>query len=115
MYTSVGVTRTTRGERYLKQLCQHLSRRAEVREIGSDSAVARFTQGDCTMSADAGELTITVESEHPGFHDLVCPRLSEDIERFGRREGLSLEWEKFKEGPGGTPDATAPASRSGPQ
>jgi hypothetical protein len=102
---------TDHAKRYLAQLCRHFSnlRRHESRR-GADQALARpdveaqvewsdtegtvrFPWGRCIMRADSHALTLRTEAEDYDNLQRVQAVVGEHVERFGKRDGLKVNWQ----------------------
>lgn len=83
---------TDRGERYGKQLCSHLGRKAEGRWHDDGTGSIRFdADSDLRLVAapDALTLTLTCPLHRRGELQDVVGR---HLERFGARESLTVSW-----------------------
>lgn len=90
---SEGITETSRAPRYLAQLCKHMSNRGMHVETTADTyGFADFGFGTCTLQAHPQHLIITLEVRDPVVLKRAQQALTRDIERFGRRDGLSINW-----------------------
>lgn len=93
MLTCEGFTETNRASRYLVQLCKHMSARGMTVETSEDTyGFTDFGWGICTLRARDEGLVMTIESGDPRVLDRVQCALTRDIERFGRRDGLTVTW-----------------------
>jgi hypothetical protein len=90
---------TERPSRYLVQLCRHVSKAAQAHpqmqarvEWSDDLGMISFGWGRCTLRADPGVLTLRAEA--PDEDDLrrVEHRVADRLERFGRRDQLTVTW-----------------------
>jgi hypothetical protein len=120
---------TENAGRYLTRLCQHASKMngplghrprshadggaaPEVRhsECSDTHGTLVLSWGQCTMQAGRGVLTLRAEAADPGslarIQDLVAGRL----EKFGRREQLTVTWQAAQ-APGSAPSPDTPAGR----
>lgn len=68
------------------------NRGLHVETTDNDYAFADFGFGTCTLRAHSDRLTINLESDNPTALERAQQALTRDIERFGRREGLSITW-----------------------
>jgi hypothetical protein len=77
---------------YMRQLCKHFGHRLEA-DLGDDSGYIQFGAGRCDL--DAGHdhtlrLTVTGDSEDEA--NRLCQVVGSHLERFGRRDGLTVTW-----------------------
>ena len=90
--SSVAHVSTSKPSPYLKQLCRHFGHRNEVTfedahgEINLPSGVCRLE-----VTGDA-ELTLTATAAEPDSLDALTRVIGSHLERFGSRDGLSVEW-----------------------
>lgn len=104
---------TDRPSRYLQQFCRHaaavsagpgashpaaphasarsvLGARAEWSET---RGVVTFTpSGRCTLTAEAGLLIIRIDADDPDTLRSIQRVVSDDLARFGRRDGVGVDW-----------------------
>ena len=113
MLTAETTIQTTNASRYLVQLCEHATKighrlrhlhsrmthaRPEVLDVDwSDThAILTLSWGRCVLDADPAKLTVRVEADGEenlrGVQDLIAA----DLERFGRREQLSVAWQQVQ-------------------
>lgn len=91
---------TERSTRYLDQLCRHVNKIAQANpqmqahvEWSDDHAVITFEWGGrCLLHADPGVLTLRAEAPDEESLRLVEHRVADRLERFGRRDHLSVTW-----------------------
>jgi uncharacterized protein len=90
---------TERPGRYLAQLCRHVEEVAQARphmparvEWSQEQGVIDFGSGRCTVHAAAGVLTLRIEAPDEETLRLVQHRITDRLERFGRRERLAVPW-----------------------
>lgn len=114
MVTSVARVVTDRPERYLEQICKHASAmgagghaapmhggahqashdlEVRVESSGSHGELTFAAWGTCTLTADATALTLTVEAKDEDGLRRIQDILSNDLDRFGRRDGLVVAWQ----------------------
>ena len=101
--------------RYIAQLCKHAQQvhrlRHRPRNHGSDgqpppkvehvecaetSGMISFGWGQCTMHATAGTLTLRAEAADEESLERVQAIIARDIERFGKRNQLTVSWQRAK-------------------
>lgn len=93
MPSSEGTTDTHRASRYLAQLCKHMTARGMHVESTSDNyGFADFGFGTCTLHAHPQRLVMQLETRDPVALQRAQRALTGDIERFGRRDGLTVTW-----------------------
>ena len=101
---------TGQPSRYLIQLCRHASSinhktlrhagralvRPEIQQVEwSDThGTLDMGWGRCTMQADPGMLTVHVEAANEESLQRVQGLIARDLERFGRREHLQVNWQR---------------------
>lgn len=118
---------TIRADRYLTQLCEHTSRLASttghrprrhtahsgpdsppkprsVEHSGSEGTID-FGWARCTLTATDSVLILHGEADEPGRLEDLQQRLTQTLERIGRRDGLAVTW---------TPADDAPAPQEAP-
>lgn len=92
MSTSTATLQTARASGYLQQLCKHFGHKVPV-DFTPESGRIELPFGICTLQADDGLLTMTVESETADI-----PRLEkvigDHLARFAFRENPSLVWKQ---------------------
>jgi len=115
MLTAEAQIGTERPGRYLVQLCRHAGAMAGTRghqprmHAGGDAAARREVQvhsewsetsgcirfdpwGQCRIAADAGRLILRVEATDDENLRRIQDVLTRDIDRFGRRDRLTVNW-----------------------
>jgi hypothetical protein len=111
MLTAEARVQTGQPGRYVTQFCRHArqvhrlrhqppahdggAQPPEVRsaECSGTRAVVSFGWGQCTMVATPGTLTVRVEAADAEKLRLVQDIVARDVERFGKRERLTLDWQ----------------------
>jgi hypothetical protein len=91
---------TERASRYLDQLCRHVSKVSEEHaqmqatvEWSEDRALIAFAWGSrCTLRAERGVLSLRAEAPDEESLRRVQDRMSERLERFGRRDQVTVSW-----------------------
>lgn len=116
MPTSEALVRTTNPNRYLTQLCKHASAMGQARHFGARIHLgAQLDRGEVQVSAEWSDTRGTVSFRPWGTcaltttGDTLALRaegidedgllsiqdvITRDIERFGRREHLTVEWQR---------------------
>lgn len=109
MPTACSDISTDRADRYLVQLCEHLSRIGHHAQHGStpDAAapprvqgvewtdthgVIRFAAGQCTLEASEHGLTITLAADDDQELSRMQELFATRLETIGRRDGLTVAW-----------------------
>ena len=114
---------TERASRYLVQFCKHAAamgggghsprmhlhapmarREVQVTAEWSDtSGTVTFTPwGQCTLTADAGTLTLRIDAADEDGLAQIRDVLDRDLQRFSRRDPLAVTWQR-PETPGAAP------------
>jgi hypothetical protein len=109
---------TDRPGRYLAQLCRHVEELAQARpreshertgargdemvdehsralpqvEWAGAHGIVSFGEGRCILRAEPGVLTLRVEARDEDTLRSAQQRVSDRLERFGRRDGLTVTW-----------------------
>jgi hypothetical protein len=85
---------TPKAERYAKQLCDHAAWKARRAEWTPPAGVIEFPDdmGTCRVTAEPGRLVLTVEAADPGNLARMEQIVGANIERFARRDGLTVAW-----------------------
>jgi hypothetical protein len=110
--SSAGIP-TGRPTHYLRRLCEHFARErgrhaAPEIEVTFDDHeglvnFAPIFSGTCRLDAsEEGLLILSVTATDQAALEGVQRVLSEHVERFGRREGLTVEWSHPSESPSET-------------
>jgi hypothetical protein len=110
---------TERSNRYLVQHCRHISAIAQANpqmqahvECSDDRGVISFGWGRCTLRADPGVLTLPAEAADEENLRRIEQRVADRLERFGRRDRLTVTWTQ-PQGPRGASAQTAGGARGG--
>lgn len=77
---------------YMRQLCKHFGHRTDA-SFGEDSGFIQFEFGRCELHARNGTLALEVSAPDPESHERMERVVGSHLERFGRRDGLSVEWQ----------------------
>ena len=101
---------TGQPSRYLIQLCRHASSinhktlrhagralvRPEIQQAGWSGTHGTLTLGwgRCTMQAGPGTLTVRAEATDNESLQQIQDLISRNLERFGRREHLTVNWQR---------------------
>jgi hypothetical protein len=112
MRSAVAEIVTDKPSRYLVQLCKHAAaiarghgpgtrlahapagREAQIAAEWSDTrGVLTFTPwGTCTLTANAATLSVRIDASDEQSLHKIQDILTSDLERIGRRAGLSVRW-----------------------
>jgi hypothetical protein len=93
MPTRQGFAQTDRAGRYLTQMCKHMIAEGKQAEITDENhGVAYFGWGTCHMHAEPSGLTLHLDVSDPIRLRMAQRVLASHLERFGRREGLTVSW-----------------------
>ena len=76
---------------YMRQLCKHFGHKVDA-SFGEDSGYIQFEFGRCELHADEGKLTLSVSAADEESHERMERVIGSHLERFGRRDGLSVAW-----------------------
>lgn len=93
MFSTIAVTPTTHGSRYLQQLAKHWSHKLEV-EFTPIHATIRFPSGAiATLDADEEALTSTIEAPDAETLERMKQVVADHLDRFAFREApLPFPW-----------------------
>lgn len=94
MLTSTATVTTSRGGRYIKQLCSHFSQKADS-TFDETSGHTVFEFGECRMAATDEELAFTVSADDEELLGRVEFVVGDHLERFAARDGLSVTWHRL--------------------
>ena len=100
MLTAEACVETDRCSRYLDQLCRHVSKVAEVHpqmqarvEWSDEQGEITFAWGGrCSLGAERGFLSLRAEAPDEDSLRRVQDRLTERLERFWRRDQVTVTW-----------------------
>ena len=112
MPTSHAAVHTTKADRYLAQLCRHahavsgrpgkrlrehlepggVQPRIERIESSETHATLQFDLGRCIVHAGSAALTLRVEANDTAALRRIEQLVAADIERFGRRDQVTVLW-----------------------
>jgi hypothetical protein len=116
MLAAEAQVKTEDSSRYLVQLCRHAQQvhrmRHRPRDHGGDgqpppkvehvewsetSGMISFGWGQCTMQATPGTLTLRAKAADEESLQRVQGIVARDIERFGKRDLLTVTWQRTLE------------------
>ncbi|HTY72635.1 MAG TPA: DUF2218 domain-containing protein [Actinomycetes bacterium] len=92
MPTATARVATETPERYAKQLCDHLGHRSEASYADGRGRIT-LTKGVVVLESQPGELVLTADAPTEDDLAVVCDVAGRHLERFGRRNELSVTWE----------------------
>jgi hypothetical protein len=76
---------------YMRQLCKHFGHKVDA-SFGEDSGYIQFEFGRCELRASDGSLLLGVSAPDEESHERMERVVGSHLERFGRRDGLSVSW-----------------------
>ena len=76
---------------YMRQLCKHFGHKVDA-SFGEDSGYIQFEFGRCELQTADGRLTLSVSAADEESHARMERVIASHLERFGRRDGLSVAW-----------------------
>jgi hypothetical protein len=92
MPSAVARVATSKPSPYLKQLCRHFGHRNEVSFEDANGEI-HLASGVCRLAVTGeAELTLTATADEPDDLDALKRVIGSHLERFGGRDGLSVEW-----------------------
>jgi uncharacterized protein len=90
---------TTRAEvgtelpsQYLKQLCRHFRHKHPSITFTDNDGTIPFPFGTCRLRAKDTTLTLVGEAEDLDQLDYLERTIASHLERFGRRDGITVAW-----------------------
>jgi hypothetical protein len=76
---------------YMRQLCKHFGHKTDA-SFGEDSGYIQFEFGRCELRAAGGTLRLDVSAADGEQHERMERVVGSHLERFGRRDGLTVAW-----------------------
>jgi uncharacterized protein len=76
---------------YMRQLCKHFGHKVDA-SFGEDSGYIQFEFGRCDLHASGGTLRLEVTAADAESHERMERVVGSHLERFGRRDELSVAW-----------------------
>jgi hypothetical protein len=92
MLTSTAAVATDAAPRYAKQLASHLGRRAAVEELPGGGYRLTIGSGEGVLEPQADQLLMRATAPDRESLDVVQDVLGRHLERFGRRNELTVSW-----------------------
>jgi hypothetical protein len=77
---------------YMRQLCKHFGHKVDA-SFGENTGYIQFEFGRCELHASDGTLTLQVSAPDPESHERMERVVGSHLERFGRRDELSVTWD----------------------
>jgi uncharacterized protein len=77
---------------YMRQLCKHFGHKVDA-SFGDDSGYIQFEFGRCDLHAADGTLSLEVSAADAESHERMERVIGSHLERFGRRDELSVGWD----------------------
>ena len=77
---------------YMRQLCKHFGHKVDA-SFGDDAGYIQFEFGRCELHANNGTLTLDVSAADADSHERMERVIGSHLERFGRRDELSVAWQ----------------------
>jgi uncharacterized protein len=78
---------------YMRQLCKHFGHKVDA-SFGENSGHIQFEFGRCELHADDGTLALEVSAADAEGHERMERVIGSHLERFGRRDGLTVAWQE---------------------
>jgi uncharacterized protein len=78
---------------YMRQLCKHFGHKVDA-SFGEDSGYIQFDFGRCELYTNDGALTLDVSAADAESVHRMEQVIGSHLERFGRRDGLSVAWQE---------------------
>jgi hypothetical protein len=92
MLTSIAAVATDAAPRYAKQLASHLGHRAAVEELPDGGYRLTIGSGEGVLEPQADQLLMRATAPDRATLDVVQDVLGRHLERFGRRNELTVSW-----------------------
>ena len=77
---------------YMRQLCKHFGHKVDA-SFGENSGYIQFEFGRCELHASDGTLRLEVTAPDAESHERMERVIGSHLERFGRRDELSVTWD----------------------
>lgn len=90
--TSRAEVATDKPVAYMRQLCKHFGHKIDA-SFDDDSGHIQFEFGRCELHAAARTLTLDVSAPDAESHQRMENVIGSHLERFGRRDELSVAWQ----------------------
>jgi hypothetical protein len=90
--TSRAEVTTDKPVAYMRQLCKHFGHKVDA-SFGDDAGYIQFEYGRCALHASEGVLALEVTAGDEESHERMERVIASHLERFGRRDELSVAWQ----------------------
>jgi uncharacterized protein len=90
-HTARATVVTAAAPRYAKQLASHFGHKAEVRAEAEGSRIV-LAVGSCLLVTGDNAIELRAEAETAEGLERVQKVIGSHLERFGQRDGLTVEW-----------------------
>jgi uncharacterized protein len=90
--TSRAEVATDKPVAYMRQLCKHFGHKVDA-SFDDDSGYIQFEFGRCELKAADRALRLEVSATDPESHERMERVIGSHLERFGRRDELSVSWD----------------------
>lgn len=77
---------------YMRQLCKHFGHKVDA-SFDDDSGYIQFEFGRCELHTSDGTLSLEVSAADAESHERMERVIGSHLERFGRRDELSVTWD----------------------
>lgn len=120
---------TERASRYLVQFCRHLGQMSRMRhqpparhgggdmpptvqdvDYSDTYGVIRFDEGRFTLQATSDTLSLRVDADDEDAQQRLQNGITARLEKIGRRDGLTVTWQRCQTPPGPPGEGAGPAS-----
>ncbi|MER7810363.1 DUF2218 domain-containing protein [Streptomyces sp900116325] len=120
---------TERASRYLVQFCRHLGQMSRMRhqpparhgggdmpptvqdvDYSDTCGVIRFKEGRFTLQATSDTLSLRVDADHEDTLQRLQNGITARLEKIGRRDQLTVTWQRCQTPPGPPGEAAGPVS-----
>jgi len=91
--TSRAEVATDKPAAYMRQLCKHFGHKVDA-WFGEDSGYIQFDFGRCELRAADRALSLQVSAADQESHERMEHVIGSHLERFGRRDELSVAWQE---------------------
>jgi uncharacterized protein len=78
---------------YMRQLCKHFGHKVDA-SFDDVTGYIQFDFGRCELNAGDGELALTVSAADDENRERMERVIGSHLERFGKRDGLSVDWKR---------------------
>jgi len=77
---------------YMRKLCKHFGHKVDA-SFGEDTGYIQFDFGRCELRANVRTLTLEVSAADGEGHERMERVIGSHLQRFGRRDNLSVAWQ----------------------